>query len=288
VRIAESLPNRRRSISTADAILLTASVAERLRHVFWAAKGRTHARRLKKRTPTNRTMKLKIRRSHERGHADHGWLNSYHSFSFAEYHDPAHMGFRSLRVINQDRVAPGGGFPSHPHRDMEIFSYVLEGSLSHKDSLGNGRELRPGQIQLMSAGSGVLHSEYNPSSSAPTHFLQVWIRPRAQGLKPSYTEWHPKAEQETASKVLVISPDGRQDSATINQDAEVYRVRLQPGQSLTHEVKAGRGVWFQLIKGSVEVQGSAFKPGDAFCTEDSGLLEVIASETTEALFFDLG
>lgn len=234
-------------------------------------------------------MKTTLRKSHERGHADHGWLNSHHTFSFADYYDPAHMGFRSLRVINQDQVAPGGGFPTHPHRDMEIFSYVLEGTLAHKDSLGNGRELKPGQVQLMSAGKGVLHSEFNPSPSDGAHFLQIWIQPEARGLVPSYTEWHPNPSREQESKVLVISPDGRDDSAVIHQDAEVYRVRLADSASVAHEVKAGRGVWFQLIKGQVSVNGQDLKPGDALSTEDSGTLTIASSgEPVEALLFDLG
>ena len=153
---------------------------------------------------------LNIRRADERGHADHGWLNSHHTFSFADYYDPAQMGFRTLRVINDDRVAPGQGFGTHPHRDMEIFSYVLEGTLEHKDSMGNGRQLKPGQIQLMSAGRGITHSEFNPAPSEPLHFLQIWIQPRERGLTPSYTEWHPKPEHTEAAKVLVISPDGRE------------------------------------------------------------------------------
>src|SRR5258706_8890327 len=164
---------------------------------------------------------LNIRRANERGHADHGWLNSHHTFSFADYYDPAHMGFRSLRVINDDRVAAGQGFGTHPHRDMEIFSYVLEGALEHKDSLGNGSVLKPGQIQLMSAGRGVTHSEFNPLPGEPLHFLQIWIQPRARGLTPGYTEWLPKTEQADAPKVLVISSDGRDGSATIHQDADI-------------------------------------------------------------------
>ena len=180
---------------------------------------------------------LTIRRANERGHADHGWLNSFHTFSFADYYDPAHVGFRSLRVINDDRVAPAQGFGEHPHRDMEIFSYVLEGTLEHKDSMGNGRQLKPGQIQLMSAGKGVTHGEFNPSSTESLHFLQIWIQPRERGLTPSYTEWHPKPENAKASKVLVISADGREGSATIQQDADVYRIRLEPGQTVTHDLK---------------------------------------------------
>lgn len=232
-------------------------------------------------------MKLKLRRSNERGHADHGWLDSYHTFSFADYYDPAHMGFRSLRVINQDVIAPGAGFPTHPHRDMEIFSYILYGALQHKDSMGNGRVLKPGQIQLMSAGRGVTHSEFNPSPTEAGSLLQIWIRPRESGLKPSYTEWHPKPEHETAAKVLVISPDGREGSATIHQDADVYRVRLKAGESITHEVRDGRGVWFQLITGSVKANEATLNPGDAISTEDSGALTFTADTEVEALLFDL-
>lgn len=233
-------------------------------------------------------MKLNLRPSNERGHANHGWLDTYHTFSFADYYDPAHMGFRSLRVINQDVIAGGAGFPTHPHRDMEIFSYILYGALAHKDSMGNGRTLLPGQIQLMSAGSGVTHSEFNPSRTEPGSLLQIWIRPRQNGLKPSYTEWHPKPEHETAEKVLVISSDGREGSATIHQDADIYRVRLEPGKSTTHEVTAGRGAWLQLIKGSVTVNGTTtLSPGDAVSTDDTGTLTLTATQDTEALLFDL-
>lgn len=234
-------------------------------------------------------MKLTLRKSEDRGHADHGWLDTRHSFSFADYYDPAHMGFRSLRVINQDRIAPGGGFPTHPHRDMEIFSYLVEGELAHKDSLGNGRVLQPGQIQLMSAGRGVLHSEFNPSSDAVSHLLQIWIQPEQRGLTPSYTEWHPDPARENDAKVLVISRDGRERSATIHQDAEVYRLRLAAGQEATHEVRAGRGVWIQLIRGSLRVNGQLLRAGDAVSTEAAGTLNLAAAEApVEALLFDLG
>ncbi len=231
---------------------------------------------------------LKIRRANERGHAERGWLNSYHTFSFADYYDPAYMGFRSLRVINDDRVAPGMGFGTHPHRDMEIFSYVLEGALQHKDSLGNGKVLKPGEIQLMSAGRGVRHSEFNPSPSEALHFLQIWIQPRERGLVPSYTEWRPKLEHVSEPKVLVISPDGRADSATIHQDAEVYRVRLEPGQTVTHEVKPGRGAWLQIAEGALTLNGVALATGGGASTEDSGTLTLTATQPTEALLFDLG
>ena len=232
-------------------------------------------------------MKLNLRLSNERGHANHGWLDSYHTFSFADYYDPSHMGFRSLRVINQDVIDGGAGFPTHPHRDMEIFSYILYGALAHKDSMGNGRTLLPGQIQLMSAGSGVTHSEFNPSQTEPGSLLQIWIRPRQNGLKPSYTEWHPKPEHETAAKVLVISSDGRDGSATIHQDADIYRVRLESGKSTTHEVTAGRGAWLQLIKGSLTVNGTTLHPGDAISTDDTGTLTLTATQDSEALLFDL-
>ena len=232
-------------------------------------------------------MKLTVRKSGDRGLAEHGWLRSQHTFSFADYHDPAHMGFRSLRVINEDHVAPGGGFPTHPHRDMEIFSYIVEGSLAHRDSMGNGRVLEPGQIQLMSAGTGVTHSEFNPSQAGPVHLLQIWIQPRNRGLKPGYTEWHPKAADDGAAKVLVISPDGREDSAIIHQDADVYRVRLRAGESLTHGVLTGRGVWLQIIKGGVSVNGTPLSTGDAVSTEESGVMAFTAGGDCEALLFDL-
>ena len=233
------------------------------------------------------TSQIIVRRSAERGHANHGWLDSYHTFSFADYYDPAHMGFRSLRVINQDKVAPGAGFPTHPHRDMEIFSYVVSGAIAHKDSMGNGRELRPGQIQLMSAGSGVTHSEFNPSKTDPLHLLQIWILPEARGLTPSYTEWHPKPGSDDGSKVLVISPDGREDSAVIHQDAYVYRVRLKAGESISHDLAAGRGFWLQVIKGGVVSGETRLDAGDSLSTETAGTIGFTATEDSEALLFDL-
>lgn len=232
-------------------------------------------------------MKLNLRRSSERGHANHGWLDSYHTFSFADYYDPAHMGFRTLRVINQDVIAGGAGFPTHPHRDMEIFSYILDGALAHKDSMGNGRELKPGQIQLMSAGRGVTHSEFNPSDTASAELLQIWILPKARGLTPGYTEWHPDPARDGDPKVLVISPDGREGSATIHQDADIYRVRLEAGQPVSHEVRAGRGAWFQLIQGTVEANGVPLSPGDAVSTDDAGTLTLTAGSAAEGLLFDL-
>jgi redox-sensitive bicupin YhaK (pirin superfamily) len=231
---------------------------------------------------------LTVRRSHERGHADHGWLDSYHTFSFADYYDPAHMAFRSLRVINDDRIAAGGGFPSHPHRDMEIFSYVLDGQLAHQDSMGNKRVLEPGQIQLMSAGKGVLHSEYNPSHGT-TRMLQIWITPRERGLEPGYTEWHPAPGTEAEPKVLVISPDGRDRSATIHQDADIYRVRLAPGESIQHELAAGRGLWLHVARGSARLGDLDLAGGDAVSSETPGMFEISAgSEPLEALLFDIG
>lgn len=233
-------------------------------------------------------MKFTLRKSNERGHADHGWLDSRFSFSFAEYHDPKHMHFRTLRVINEDHIAAGGGFPMHPHRDMEIFSYVLEGALAHKDSMGNSRELRPGQIQLMSAGSGVLHSEFNPSKADKTHMLQVWLFPNQRNLEPGYTEWHPKAGHASQEKVLVISPDGREESAVIHQDANIYRLKLAKGQEVTHDLAPGRGAWLQLARGSISLNGdTALTAGDAASTEEAGTLTITANEDSEALLFDL-
>lgn len=190
-------------------------------------------------------------------------------------------------MINQDKVAPGGGFPTHPHRDMEIFSYVVSGTLAHEDSLGNGRELKPGQIQLMSAGSGVTHSEYNPSKTDFLHFLQIWIQPSHRGLPPGYTEWHPTIQTESAAKVLVISADGRENSATIHQDADVFRLRLKAGETVSHDLREGRGLWLQLITGSLKAGETNLTAGDALSSESPGTIEFTAAEEVEALLFDL-
>lgn len=230
---------------------------------------------------------ITIRRAEERGAGDHGWLKSRFTFSFADYHDPAHMGFRALRVINDDRVAPGRGFGTHPHRDMEIFSYVLEGTLEHKDSLGNGRKLKRGEIQLMSAGTGVSHSEYNPSRDEPLHFLQIWIKPRDRGIEPRYTEWRPSPRQSKAPKVLVISPDGREGSAVIAQDADIYRIKLKPGQTVSHDLASGRGAWLHVAEGSMSLNSIDLGGGDGASTEKAGRLTLEAKTPTEALLFDL-
>ena len=282
----DSLTRRRWSLLAAGGVIAGAATkadAGFLKNLFPKPSSQTNPNLMKTTIDS-----VTIRRSNERGHANHGWLKTQHSFSFADYYDPAHMGFRSLRVINQDIIAPGAGFPTHPHRDMEIFSYLLEGALEHKDSMGNGRVLKPGQIQLMSAGTGVTHSEFNPSKTEGGHLLQIWIQPERKGLKPSYTEWHPDPAKENEPKVLVISPDGREGSATIHQDADIYRIRLDARKALEHEVREGRGLWLQLIRGEVSVNGQTLQPGDAASTETPGTLKLEAKGQVEALLFDLG
>jgi len=232
-------------------------------------------------------MLITLRKANDRGHADHGWLHTRHTFSFADYYDPAHMGFRTLRVINDDIIAPGAGFPTHPHRDMEIFSYILSGALEHNDSMGNGRVLRPGQIQLMSAGRGVTHSEFNPSATEGARLLQIWILPQTRGLTPGYTEWHPQPEHDAAPLVLVISPDGREGSAVIHQDADIYRLRLAAGQSVTHTLRPGRGAWVQIAGGELALNGAPLTTGDGASAEEPGTLTFTATKPAEALLFDL-
>ena len=232
--------------------------------------------------------KTTIRRSAERGFMDYGAVQSKLSFSFGDYHDSKHMGFRSLRVINQDTVAPGAGFPTHGHKDMEIFSYVLEGAIAHRDSLGNNAQLKPGEIQVMSAGSGVKHSEFNPLNTEVLRFIQVWIMPKANGLPPRYSEWQPTAEAQNASKVLIISEDGQGRSAKVYQDVLVYRVKLKPGETVEHALVQGRGLWLQLIAGGLHVGQDSLAPGDGWSTEQTGKWEFeAANEPVEALLFDL-
>jgi len=230
---------------------------------------------------------MKIRRSAERGFADHGWLRSFHTFSFADYYDPAHMGFRSLRVINEDRVEPGRGFGTHPHRDMEIVSYVLEGELSHKDSMGNGSVIRPGDVQRMSAGTGVLHSEYNPSASQGVHFLQIWLLPDRAGHLPSYEQKSFTAEDRAGGLRLVASPDGRDGSVTIHQDAKLFAGTFSDGQRARYELGPGRYAWVHVARGTVDVQGETLNAGDAAAIDQGGPIDVRGTSGGEVLLFDL-
>jgi quercetin 2,3-dioxygenase len=228
-----------------------------------------------------------IRRSNERGHANHGWLDSFHTFSFADYHDPAHMGFRALRVINEDRVSPGQGFGTHGHRDMEIISYVLEGELEHEDSLGTGAVVRPGEVQRMSAGTGVRHSEFNPSASEPLHFLQIWIVPASRGTAPSY-EQRAFAEGERRGKLrLVAAPDGRDGSVTVNQDVRLYAGLFDGGETARHELSPGRHAWVHVARGSVALDGTRLQAGDAAAVSAAGPLELTGGQGAEVLLFDL-
>jgi quercetin 2,3-dioxygenase len=228
---------------------------------------------------------ITIRRAKERGHADHGWLDSHHTFSFADYYDPRHMGFRDLRVINEDRVAPGGGFPTHGHRDMEIVSYVLDGELEHKDSLGTGSVIRPGDVQRMTAGTGVHHSEFNASKSKPVHFLQIWIMPRARSLSPSYAQ-KTFGDERKGKLRLVVSPDGADGSLTVNQDARIYAALLAPGEEVTHTVQ-GEGAWLQVARGAVELNGTALGEGDGASSTEEKKLTIKATAPAEVLLFDL-
>jgi redox-sensitive bicupin YhaK (pirin superfamily) len=225
------------------------------------------------------------RRSQDRGHADHGWLNSYHSFSFAEYFDQDHVEFGPLRVLNEDRVAPGQGFGTHGHRNMEIISYVLEGELAHQDSLGTGSTIRPGDVQRMSAGSGVLHSEFNHEKQGVTHFLQIWIEPDKTGIAPSYEQKHFKPEDKRGRLRLIASPDGRDGSVTIHQDALVYAGLFDGRENASYELKNERG-YVHVARGRITVNGNVLQAGDALKTKDS-MLELEEGEQAEVLVFDL-
>ena len=232
---------------------------------------------------------ISIRPATERGHADHGWLDTYHTFSFADYWDPRHMSFGPLRVINEDRVAPAMGFPTHPHRDMEIITYVLEGELSHKDSMGNGSTMRPGEVQRMSAGTGVRHSEFNSSESDPLHLLQIWIIPDRDGFPPSYEQKEfPMAEKRNRLR-LVASPDGTQGSVTIHQDARVYASVLEKDKTAKHELAPDRKAWVQVARGEVLVNGKPLKQGDGAGIEKESVLEITGASAApaEILLFDM-
>ena len=230
---------------------------------------------------------MQIRPSGERGHAVHGWLDSFHTFSFADYHDPAHMGFRALRVINEDRVAPGRGFGAHPHRDMEIITYVLDGALEHKDSMGTGSVIRPGDVQRMSAGTGVVHSEHNASSEVPVHFLQIWILPEKRNLAPSYEQRTFDAAERAGKLRVIASPDGRDGSVTVHQDVELHASLLGSGESTAFELREGRHAWVHVARGAVEVNGRRLEAGDAAAISEAGPIELRGAEDAELLLFDL-
>ncbi len=228
---------------------------------------------------------LTLRNSDARGRADHGWLDSRHTFSFADYYDPRFMGFSTLRVINEDRVAPGGGFPTHPHKDMEIISYVLEGSLAHKDSMGNGSVIRPGDVQRMSAGTGVLHSEMNASPSLPVHFLQIWILPRAPGIAPGYEQKRFSDDDKRGLLRLVASPDGSEGSVTLHGDARLYAGIFDDGERAAHALE-GRDAWVHVVRGRARVNGAELREGDAAAL--TGEREVVVDGLGgEVLVFDL-
>jgi redox-sensitive bicupin YhaK (pirin superfamily) len=229
---------------------------------------------------------LALRKSEDRGHANHGWLDSYHSFSFADYYDPEHMGYGPLRVINEDRVQAGAGFGTHGHRDMEIISYVLEGALAHQDSMGNGSTIVPGDVQRMSAGTGVRHSEFNRSESGVTHFLQIWIEPKFTGLQPSYEQKHFLAEEKRGRLRLIVSSDGRDGSVRMNQDADLYAGLLDGEESAQLTIAASRRGYVHVARGSVSVNGQRLRAGDALKT-GAGTISIENGRSAEVLVFDL-
>jgi redox-sensitive bicupin YhaK (pirin superfamily) len=229
---------------------------------------------------------ITVRKAAQRGRTEIGWLDSRHTFSFGDYWDPAHMGYRSLRVINDDRVAPGGGFGTHPHRDMEILTYVLDGGLAHRDSLGTGSEIRPGDVQHMTAGTGIRHSEFNASRVEPVHFLQIWLEPERNGLRPGYDQKTFFAEGADGLR-LVASRDGRDGSLTVHQDADLYAARLGPGGTASHSLRPGRHAWVQVARGSVVLNGTRLEEGDGAAADGEARLDLHASDGAELLLFDL-
>ena len=229
---------------------------------------------------------MKIRRANERGHAEHGWLDTYHTFSFADYYDPQWMGYRDLRVINDDLVMPGKGFGTHPHRDMEIITYILSGALEHKDSMGNGRVIRPGEVQYMAAGTGVQHSEFNPSKDEAVHLLQIWIQPDRKGVKPRYAE-KSLVDAPSGKLHLVTSKTGRDGSISIHQDADLWLARLETASPVTHQLAPGRHAWVHVAEGEVSLNGKKLSGGDAAAVSGAEVLELSAAKPSQVLLFDL-
>jgi redox-sensitive bicupin YhaK (pirin superfamily) len=230
---------------------------------------------------------ITIRKAKDRGHFDFGWLDTYHTFSFGDYHDREFMGFRSLRVINEDRVAPRTGFPTHGHRDMEIITYVLSGALEHRDSMGNGSAIRPGEVQRMTAGSGVTHSEANASETEGVHLLQIWILPSAHNLQPGYEQKIFTDEEKRGRLRLVAADDGREGSVTINQDAAIYATVLGPGSAVVHQLGANRNAWIQVARGTITVNGYDLNQGDGAAVSTESAITITGREAAEVLLFDL-
>lgn len=237
--------------------------------------------------PEVEPKQIQVRRAAERGHANHDWLDTWHTFSFDTYYDPAHMGFRALRVINEDRVEPGTGFGMHGHRDMEIITYILEGALEHRDSLGTGSVLRPGEFQRMSAGTGIRHSEFNPSATDPVHLYQIWLLPNRQGLPPSYEQKMFSEVDRRGRLQLVASPDAQNGSLLIHQDAQVYLSALAADQEVRHELQPGRHAWLQVLRGAVELNGLALATSDGAGVSDATGLSIRANKAAEVMLFDL-
>jgi quercetin 2,3-dioxygenase len=230
---------------------------------------------------------IAVRKSQDRGHFDHGWLNTYFSFSFADYYDPKHVHFRTLRVLNDDRIAPGEGFPTHPHRDMEIVTYVLDGALEHRDSMGTGSVIRPGDVQYMSAGTGVTHSEFNASDNEPVHLLQIWMFPEKQGLKPIYGQKNFSEDEKHGKLRLLISPDGRDGSIKIRQNNELYATVLDKGEAVRHELKPDRHAYVQVARGKVALNGKQLEEGDGAAISAEKAVELTGVDNAEVLLFDL-
>jgi quercetin 2,3-dioxygenase len=248
--------------------------------------GRRDYRFVIKQVP-QKELPMIIRRSSERGQADHGWLRSFHTFSFADYYQPEHMGFGALRVINEDRVAPGKGFGTHSHRDMEIISYVLDGELEHRDNMGNGSIIRPGDVQRMSAGTGVAHSEHNGSRDQLVHFLQIWIVPEKRGITPGYQQKaFPEPERQGRLR-LVASRDGRDGSVIVHQDVNLYATLLGADEQVRYEVPATRRAWIHVARGSVALDGTRLEAGDAAAVSDAGAVDIVGKDAAEVLVFDL-